>query len=121
VNAIHRENKALIAERFPKLNRSLTGYDLAHIRDRKGRFDLNAILCGAEGTLGFIAEAELNVLPIPEHSALINIRYDSFDAALRDARPGRCAGGLDRDRRLEGAGARPQGHRLARGAGIFPR
>jgi FAD/FMN-containing dehydrogenase/Fe-S oxidoreductase len=86
VNAIHRENKALIAERFPKLNRSLTGYDLAHIRDRKGRFDLNAILCGAEGTLGFIAEAELNVLPIPEHSALINIRYDSFDAALRDAR-----------------------------------
>ena len=86
VNAIHRDNEALIAERFPKLNRSLTGYDLAHIRDREGRFDLNAILCGAEGTLGFIAEAELNVLPIPKHAALINIRYDSFDAALRDAR-----------------------------------
>ena len=86
VSAVHRENEALIAERFPKLNRSLTGYDLAHVRDREGRFDLNAILCGAEGTLGFIAEAELNVLPIPKHSALINIRYDSFDAALRDAR-----------------------------------
>ena len=86
VNAIHRDNEALIAERFPKLNRSLTGYDLAHIRDRDGRFDLNAILCGAEGTLGFIAEAELNVLPIPKHAALVNIRYDSFDAALRDAR-----------------------------------
>ena len=86
VNTIHRENEALIAERFPKLNRSLTGYDLAHIRDREGRFNLNAILCGAEGTLGLIAEAELNVLPIPKHSALINIRYDSFDAALRDAR-----------------------------------
>ena len=26
------------------------------------------------------------MLPIPKHSALINIRYDSFDAALRDAR-----------------------------------
>ena len=86
VNAIHQDNEALIAERFPKLNRSLTGYDLAHIRDRDGRFDLNAILCGAEGTLGFIAEAELNVLPIPKHAALLNIRYDSFDAALRDAR-----------------------------------
>ena len=86
VNTIHRENEALIAERFPKLNRSLTGYDLAHIRDAEGRFDLNAILCGAEGTLGFIAEAEFNVLPIPACSALINIRYDSFDAALRDAR-----------------------------------
>jgi FAD/FMN-containing dehydrogenase/Fe-S oxidoreductase len=86
VDAIHRDHEALIAARFPKLNRSLTGYDLAHIRDREGRFDLNAILCGAEGTLGFIAEAELNVLPIPKHAALVNIRYDSFDAALRDAR-----------------------------------
>src|SRR4051812_2721497 len=86
VDRIQRENAALIAERFPKLNRSLTGYDLAHIRDAEGRFDLNAILCGAEGTLGFIAEAALNVLPIPKHSALVNIRYDSFGAALRDAR-----------------------------------
>src|SRR3954451_16598661 len=86
VDRIQRENAALIAQRFPKLNRSLTGYDLAHIRDRQGRFNLNAILCGAEGTLGFIAEAELNVLPIPKYSALVNIRYDSFDAALRDAR-----------------------------------
>src|SRR3954466_9973504 len=86
VDRIQRENAALIAERFPKLNRCLTGYDLAHIRDRQGRFNLNAILCGAEGTLGFIAEAELNVLPIPKYSALVNIRYDSFDAALRDAR-----------------------------------
>src|SRR5919206_2791384 len=86
VDAIQRENAALIAERFPKLNRCLTGYDLAHIRDAQGRFDLNAILCGAEGTLGFIAEAELNVLPTPKYAALVNIRYDSFDAALRDAR-----------------------------------
>ena len=86
VDRIERENRATIAERFPKLNRSLTGYDLAHIRDAEGRFDLNAILCGAEGTLGFLVEAELNVLPIPRHVALVNIRYDSFDAALRDAR-----------------------------------
>jgi FAD/FMN-containing dehydrogenase/Fe-S oxidoreductase len=86
VDTIQRQKEALIAERFPKLNRCLTGYDLAHIRNSEGRFDLNSILCGAEGTLGFIAEAELNVLPIPKRSALINIRYDSFDAALRDAR-----------------------------------
>src|SRR5215213_9694843 len=86
VDTVQRQNEVLIAERFPKLNRCLTGYDLAHIRNSEGRFDLNAILCGAEGTLGFIAEAELNVLPTPKHSALINIRYDHFDAALRDAR-----------------------------------
>src|SRR4051812_48740188 len=92
VGAVHRlladivrDQADLIARYFPKLNRSLTGYDLAHIRDENGHFSLNAILCGSEGTLGLLAEAKLNVLPIPTHSALVNVRYDSFDAALRDA------------------------------------
>ncbi|MFD0933785.1 FAD-binding oxidoreductase, partial [Methylobacterium trifolii] len=86
VDRLQRENAALVAARFPKLNRCLTGYDLAHIRRADGRFDLNAVLCGSEGTLGFLAEATLSVLPIPRHAALVNVRYDSFDAALRDAR-----------------------------------
>ena len=83
--AVARDQADLIARHFPSLNRSLTGYDLAHIRDGDGRFDLNAILCGSEGTLGLLAEAKLNVLPIPTHTALVNVRYGSFDAALRDA------------------------------------
>ncbi|SFJ73825.1 FAD/FMN-containing dehydrogenase [Bosea sp. OK403] len=86
IDRIQREKRLLISARFPRLNRSLTGYDLANIRTADGRFDLNAILCGAEGTLGFVAEAELNVLPIPNYAALITIRYGSFDSALRDAR-----------------------------------
>src|SRR5215207_789749 len=84
LSGIARDQADLIDKHFPKLNRSLTGYDLAHIREN-GRFNLNAILCGSEGTLGLLAEAKLNVLPIPTHSALVNVRYDSFDAALRDA------------------------------------
>ncbi|NLS17324.1 FAD-binding oxidoreductase [Rhizobium sp. P40RR-XXII] len=86
VDAIARDKSALIAATFPKLNRYMTGYDLAHIRRDDGRFDLNAVLCGSEGTLAMIAEAELNVLPIPAQSALINIRYDDFNTALEDAR-----------------------------------
>lgn len=85
VDRLERENAALVAEHFPRLNRSLTGYDLAHIRRPDGRFDLNAVLCGSEGTLGFLAQATLNVLPLPSHAALVNLRYASFDAALRDA------------------------------------
>lgn len=85
VDSIQREQADLIAAHFPKLNRCLTGYDLAHIRDDRGRFNLNSILCGSEGTLALIAEAKLNVIPIRRHSALINVRYGSFDAALRDA------------------------------------
>ncbi|MEX3977818.1 FAD-binding and (Fe-S)-binding domain-containing protein [Paraburkholderia sp. EG287A] len=76
----------LIRERFPELNRCLTGYDLAHLRDGEGRFDINSVLCGSEGTLGFIVEATLNVLPVPKHAALVNIRYEGFMDALRDAR-----------------------------------
>ncbi|MHB2211734.1 D-2-hydroxyglutarate dehydrogenase YdiJ [Methylobacterium sp. CM6257] len=92
IGAIHRaidtvvtDNAALIAERFPKLNRCLTGYDLAHLRDAAGRFDLKSVICGSEGTLALIAEARLNVLPIPKAAVLVALSYVNFDAALRDA------------------------------------
>lgn len=85
VAALHREHAQEIAARFPKLNRSLTGYDLAHIRRDDGAFDLNSVLCGSEGTLGFLAEAVLNLMPIPTHETIVVQCYDSFDAALRDA------------------------------------
>ncbi|CAH0278576.1 putative FAD-linked oxidoreductase Rv2280 [Pseudomonas sp. Bi70] len=83
---IQREKAALIEATFPKLNRCLTGYDLAHLREADGRFNLNSVLCGSEGSLGFIVEARLNVLPIPRYSVLVNVRYAGFMDALRDAR-----------------------------------
>ncbi|MBY2909963.1 FAD-binding and (Fe-S)-binding domain-containing protein [Rhizobium leguminosarum] len=86
VDCLQRENASAIQMQFPKLNRCLTGYDLAHIRDGDGRFDLNSVLCGSEGTLAVIAEAKLRILPIPKHTVLVNVRYESFDACLRDAR-----------------------------------
>ncbi|WP_260958693.1 D-2-hydroxyglutarate dehydrogenase YdiJ [Pseudomonas citri] len=76
----------LIEQTFPKLNRCLTGYDLAHLREQDGRFNLNSLLCGSEGSLGFIVEARLNVLPIPRHSILVNVQYAGFMDALRDAK-----------------------------------
>jgi len=79
------ENKEIIEKSFPKLNRSLTGYDLPALYENKV-FNINNILCGSEGTLGFIAEATLNVLPIPKYQALINIGYDNFQNALKDAK-----------------------------------
>jgi FAD/FMN-containing dehydrogenase/Fe-S oxidoreductase len=92
VGAIHRlldrireQDAALIEERFPKLNRCVTGYDLAHLCDCHGRFNLSSVLCGAEGSLAFVTEARIRLVPIPKHSALLAIRYGSFDAALRDA------------------------------------
>ncbi|WP_313687544.1 FAD-binding and (Fe-S)-binding domain-containing protein [Pantoea sp.] len=81
-----REQRALILEKFPKLNRFLTGYDLRHVfSDDLQTFDLTRLLCGAEGTLAFITEARLDITPIPKVRRLVNIKYDSFDSALRNA------------------------------------
>ena len=85
LDSIETEHRGEIEQRLPRLNRCVTGYDLAHIRE-DGKFNLNAVLCGAEGTLGLVTEAKVNLVPIPRFSALVNIRYATFDAALRDAR-----------------------------------
>lgn len=86
IDRLQCDNAVAIENGFPKLNRCLTGYDLAHIRDAEGRFNLNSVLCGSEGTLAVVSEAKLRVLPIPAHSALVNLRYETFNAGLRDAR-----------------------------------
>jgi FAD/FMN-containing dehydrogenase/Fe-S oxidoreductase len=81
-----REQRGLILEKFPKLNRFLTGYDLRHVfSDDLQTFDLTRILTGAEGTLAFITEARLDITPLPKVRRLVNVKYDSFDSALRNA------------------------------------
>ncbi len=86
VKDIHTEHKTRVAEIFPKLNRNLTGYDLANIYREDGRFDLNAILCGSEGTLALVSEIKVNLLPLPKTSALVLVFYNSFQESLQDAR-----------------------------------
>ncbi|XTZ36712.1 D-2-hydroxyglutarate dehydrogenase YdiJ [Salmonella enterica] len=81
-----RDNRPLILEKFPKLNRFLTGYDLRHVfNDEMTEFDLTRVLTGSEGTLAFITEARLDITPLPKVRRLVNIKYDSFDSALRNA------------------------------------
>ncbi|WP_246235968.1 D-2-hydroxyglutarate dehydrogenase YdiJ [Acerihabitans arboris] len=81
-----REQRQLILEKFPKLNRFLTGYDLRHVfSDDLQTFDLTRILTGSEGTLAFITEARLDITPLPQVRRLVNVKYDSFNSALRNA------------------------------------
>ncbi|MEB6377360.1 FAD-binding oxidoreductase [Leclercia adecarboxylata] len=81
-----RDNRQLIIDKFPKLNRFLTGYDLRHVfNDDLSQFDLTRILTGSEGTLAFITEARLDITRLPKVRRLVNVKYNSFDAALRNA------------------------------------
>lgn len=87
LDRIRQDDASLIEATFPKLNRCVTGYDLVHLCDCDGRFNLNSVLCGAEGSLAFVTEAKVRLTRVPRFTAVVNIRYDSFDAALRDAGP----------------------------------
>ena len=82
---IHRQYKQRVSEIFPKLNRNLTGYDLANIVNKDHQHDLNAILCGSEGTLAIISEIKVNLLPIPQESALVLVFYPGFQDSLQDS------------------------------------
>lgn len=86
IDRLQRDNADAIRDGFPTLNRCLTGYDLAHVRQPDGRFNLNSLLCGSEGTLAVVCEAKIGILPVPKQTALVNIRYEDFNAGLRDAR-----------------------------------
>ncbi|MFM2481655.1 FAD-binding and (Fe-S)-binding domain-containing protein [Celerinatantimonas sp. YJH-8] len=80
------QQRDLIEAKFPPLNRFLTGYDLKNGYDPKSQqFDLTRLLCGSEGSLAFVCEATLDLTPIPKYRTLVNIKYASFEGALRHA------------------------------------
>ena len=80
------DKRELIVKQFPALNRFLTGYDLRHVwNDELTQFDLSRILAGSEGTLAVLTEAKLNITPLPNTRMMLNIKYDSFESALRHA------------------------------------
>ena len=86
VLASARDKQEEVASTFPKLTRFLTGYDLKHVYEPEtDAVDLSRLLCGSEGTLAFITEARLDLTPIPTLRALVNVKYDSFESALRHA------------------------------------
>lgn len=80
------EKREAIIAKFPRLNRFLTGYDLEHAYNETDQtIDLSRLIAGAEGSLAFIGEAKLNITKIPQHTTLVNIKYNNFESALRHA------------------------------------
>lgn len=46
------------------------------------RFNLAKLVCGAEGTLAVMTEMKLNLVPLPAHTALAIVHFDSLYTAL---------------------------------------
>ncbi|MGS2721314.1 D-2-hydroxyglutarate dehydrogenase YdiJ [Paraglaciecola aestuariivivens] len=80
------DKRQQILAKFPRLNRFLTGYDLENTLDKDlTQLDVSRVITGSEGSLVFVGEAKINITPIAKFKALVNVKYDSFESALRHA------------------------------------
>ncbi len=86
------ENQKEIQSEFPATNvtRRNTGYALDSLADtapfREGGEDFNfcKLIAGSEGTLAFITEIKLNLLPLPPaEEGLLCVHFNTVDEALR--------------------------------------
>jgi FAD/FMN-containing dehydrogenase/Fe-S oxidoreductase len=86
------ENQAEIRKEFPKpsIERRNTGYALDVLLDSEPftkngvPFNLCKLIAGSEGTLMFITEIKLNVVPLPpKEKGLLCVHFHSLDESLR--------------------------------------
>jgi FAD/FMN-containing dehydrogenase/Fe-S oxidoreductase len=71
-----------IDRRFPKVLRRVGGYNLDAFVDPARPIDLSRIVVGSEGTLGFIVDATIGLVPLPAQKALMTIEFDHLLDAL---------------------------------------
>ncbi|HRF50684.1 MAG TPA: FAD-linked oxidase C-terminal domain-containing protein, partial [Anaerolineales bacterium] len=84
-------NLDVIRTRTPRHWRRCGGYNLDRLTDGQGlsfrwpyddRFNLAKVICGAEGTLGFMTEVKLNLVEVPKLTGLSVVHFDSLRPAL---------------------------------------
>jgi FAD/FMN-containing dehydrogenase/Fe-S oxidoreductase len=73
---------AEIERRFPKVLRRVGGYNLDAFVDPSKPVDLSRILVGSEGTLGFIIDAKVRLVPLPAAKAVLAIEFEELLDAL---------------------------------------
>jgi len=87
----HKHNQVLIQQNFPskEVVRRNTGYALDALLDMQpfaengSKFNLCKLLAGSEGTLAFITELKLNLLPLPpKEVGLIAVHCNSLSQSL---------------------------------------
>ena len=82
VPALAQAHAAEIDARFPKVMRRVGGYALDAFVDPAAPVDLTRVLVGSEGTLGFVTEATLGLVPLPAAKALVTLEFDDLLDAL---------------------------------------
>ena len=79
--AIREQYADLIRARFPKIPRRVSGYNLDELLP-ENEFNLARALVGTEGTCAIVLEANVKLIPSPQHRVLVGLGYeDAFHAA----------------------------------------
>ena len=74
-----------IAQRFPKVQRRVGGYNLDALVPGKNDINLAHVLVGSEGTLGFSTRIELKLSPLLGRRAVGAVHFGSFYEAMNTA------------------------------------
>ena len=82
VPALASTHAAEIAARYPKVMRRVGGYALDCFTDPAAPVDLTKVMVGSEGTLGFVTEATVGLVPLPAAKALLTLEFDDLLDAL---------------------------------------
>ena len=100
---ICENNEAEIRKRYPRILRRVAGYNLDEfVKDAGSKevtpyrrdgcdenhpFSLTKILVGSEGTLATTVEATVNLVPVPNLTALCVVHFESLIAAMEAMQP----------------------------------
>jgi FAD/FMN-containing dehydrogenase/NAD-dependent dihydropyrimidine dehydrogenase PreA subunit len=82
VPALAAAHAAEIERRYPKVMRRVGGYALDFFTDAAAPVDLTKVMVGSEGTLGFVTEATVGLVPLPAAKALLTLEFDDLLDAL---------------------------------------
>ncbi|MFB6220788.1 MAG: FAD-binding and (Fe-S)-binding domain-containing protein [Halolamina sp.] len=84
---IVESNENEIADRYPDIQRNVSGYSLDAVagetEDGRRTLNLAKLFVGAEGTLGVVLEAEVSLVTVPEETALVLYLYEDLLDAMR--------------------------------------
>jgi FAD/FMN-containing dehydrogenase len=79
-----QQHKNEILDRYPKIMRRVSGYNLDEFV-KPQPFNLSRMLVGSEGTLATVVEAKMRLVPKPKWTAMDVIHFDDDNEALECA------------------------------------
>lgn len=83
LDAIVKENKDLLERTRPRVSKNTAGYDLWNIYKKDGSLDLVPLFVGAQGTLGIITEAKVDIESFNPKTTVIVGYFDDLAKVSR--------------------------------------